>query len=316
MRAPSTGAPTVELYAAALEMTSWAEERGAVAAILSEHHGQSDGYLPSPMILATALAARTSSIPIVLAVVVLPLYEPIRLAEEMVVLDILSSGRVSYVCGIGYREDEYGMFGVDFRSRGRIADEWLAVLLRAKTGEPFDHDGRTVQVTPTPLTPGGPSVSWGGGSEAAARRAGRNGLGFFAQNGTASLRQVFEHSARSAGHEPSWCFLPPKDLPTSLFVANDVERAWDELGPYLMHDARSYAVMNVGDSGTTSLSFAESIEELRAENMGYRVMSVDEAISMARSGLPLPLHPLVGGLPPEIAWRYLRTVTDKVIPAL
>ena len=316
MRSPASGAPAAELYGAALEMTSWADGRGGVAAIACEHHGQSDGYLPSPMILASALAARTSSIRIVLAVVVLPLYEPIRLAEEMVVLDIISNGRVSYVCAVGYRKDEYDMFDVDFRRRGRIADEWLDVLLQAKSGEPFDHDGRTIRVTPMPTTPGGPSVSWGGGSEAAARRAGRNGLGFFAQTDDESLRAAFEGAARDAGHEPGWCLLPPRDTPTSLFVADDVDRAWDELGPYLMHDVRSYAAMNAGDRGTTSLSFAGSAEELRAEGRSHRIVSVDEAISMARSGLPLPLHPLVGGLPPDIAWRYLRTVTDEVEPSL
>jgi alkanesulfonate monooxygenase SsuD/methylene tetrahydromethanopterin reductase-like flavin-dependent oxidoreductase (luciferase family) len=316
MRSPSTGAPTAELYTAALEMTSWAESRGGLAAIVCEHHGQEDGYLPSPMILATALAARTSSIQIVLAVVVLPLYEPIRLAEEMVVLDIISNGRVSYVCGIGYRQSEYDMFGVDFRRRGRIADEWLSVVLRAKTGEPFDHNGRTVQVTPLPATAGGPSVSWGGGSEAAARRAGRNGLGFFAQTEDEALRFAFEDASRGAGHEPGWCFLPPRDQPTTLFVADDVDRAWDELGPYLMHDAASYAAMNPDDSRTTSLSFAASADDLRAEGRSHQIVSVDEAITLAKSGLVLPLHPLVGGLPPDIAWRYLHTVTDEVVPAL
>ncbi len=316
MRAPSTGASATALYAATLDMTAWAEDRGAVAAIVCEHHGQVDGYLPAPVILAAALAARTSSIRIVVAVVVLPLYDPIRLAEEMVVLDVMSSGRVSYVCGVGYRQDEYDMLGVDFRRRGRIADASLPVVLRAKTGEPFDRDGRTFRVTPAPFTAGGPSVSWGGGSTAAARRAGRNGLGFFAQSDDGSLRHAYEEAARAAGHEPGWCFLPPSDLPTSLFVADDVDRAWDELGPYLMHDARSYGALNAGGAATASVSFAGSIEELRAEKRSHRVVTVDEAISLARSGLPLPLHPLVGGLPPEIAWRYLRTVTDDVVPAL
>ena len=191
--------------------------------------------------------------------VVLPLYEPVRLAEEMVVLDIISNGRVSYVCAVGYREDEYDMFGVDLRRRGRVADEWLSVLLRAKTGEPFDHDGRTIRVTPMPVSDGGPSVSWGGGSDAAARRAGRNGLGFFAQTDDESLRRAFEDAARGAGHRPGPCYLPPRDLPTCLFVADDVDRAWEELGPFLMHDARSYAAMNPGDSATASLSFAGSV---------------------------------------------------------
>jgi alkanesulfonate monooxygenase SsuD/methylene tetrahydromethanopterin reductase-like flavin-dependent oxidoreductase (luciferase family) len=159
-------------------------------------------------------------------------------------------------------------------------------------------------------------VSWGGGSEAAARRAGRNGLGFFAQSADESLRHAYEDAARRAGHEPGWCFLPPKELPTSLFVADDVDRAWDELGPYLMHDARSYAAMNPDDRGTTGLSFARSVDELRAEGRSHRIVGVNEAISLARSGLALPLHPLIGGLPPELAWRYLRTVTDEVMPAL
>jgi hypothetical protein len=131
-----------------------------------------------------------------------------------------------------------------------------------------------------------------------------------------TLRHVYEDAARQAGHDPGWCVLPPKDLPTSLFVADDVDRAWDELGPYLFHDARSYAAMNTGDRGTTSLSSAGSVDELRAEGRSHRIVGVDEVISLARSGLALPLHPLVGGLPPEVAWRYLRTVTDEVIPAL
>ncbi len=316
LRAPSTGAPAPELYAAALEMASWAETRGGVAAIVCEHHGQADGYLPAPVLLASALAARTTILPIVVAVVVLPLYEPVRLAEEMVVLDVLSNGRVSYVCAVGYRPEEYEMFGVDFHRRGRIADEHLAVLLLAKTGEPFDHHGRRLQVTPPPVTPGGPAVSWGGGSVPAARRAGRNGLGFFGQADDPALRVAYETAAQEAGHDPGFCYLPPTDLPTCLFVADDVDRAWDELGPYLLHDALAYGALNQGRDATASLSFATSVEELRAEGRAHRIVTVEEAVAMARAGLPLPLHPLVGGLPPELAWRYLRTVTDRVEPAL
>jgi alkanesulfonate monooxygenase SsuD/methylene tetrahydromethanopterin reductase-like flavin-dependent oxidoreductase (luciferase family) len=297
-------------------MVEWAESRGAVAAVVCEHHAQKDGYLPAPMILATALAARTSTLPIIVAVVVLPLYQPVRLAEEMMVLDIVSQGRVSYVAGIGYRPEEYDLYGVDFHRRGRIADEQLSVLLRAKSGDPFEHQGTEVQLTPAPFTPGGPRVAWGGGSEAAARRAGRNGLDLFAQTGDEALRVVYEDAARAAGHQPGWCFLPPPDMPTCVFVSDDVDRAWDELGPCLMHDVKAYAAMNEVGAGTASISFARSIDELRAEEGSHRVLTVKEAIGMVRSGLPLPLQPLVGGLPPDVAWKYLRTVTDDVVPAL
>src|SRR3954467_1432013 len=96
LRAPASGAPRAELYAAALDMAAWAETRGCVSAVLCEHHTSDDGYLPSPLILASAMAARTTTLPITIAVVLLPLYDPVRLAEEMAVLDIISNGTGSH----------------------------------------------------------------------------------------------------------------------------------------------------------------------------------------------------------------------------
>jgi len=246
----------------------------------------------------------------------LPLYDPIRLAEEMVVLDLVSKGRVSYVAGIGYRAEEYEMHGVDFHRRGKIADEKLRVLIQAKSGQPFEHEGRTIQVTPAPFTPGGPYLAVGGRSLAAARRAGRNGVGFFGQHDDPALGEAYAEAARAAGHEPGMCVLPPRNAPSTVFVAKDVDRAWDELGPYLMHDVHAYAKWNADNGGTTSVSFVSTAEELRAEKRSHRIFSVDEAVELARAGMPLALHPLIGGLPPEIAWRYLRTVVEDVLPAL
>ena len=57
-------------------------------------------------------------------------------------------------------------------------------------------------------------------------------------------------------------------------------------------------------------------DELRAQDTSHRIVGVDEAVAMVRAGMPLPLHPLIGGLPPEIAWRYLGVVADRVMPAL
>lgn len=315
MRSPSGGTATAELYAAALEMTSWAETHGAIAVFLSEHHGLRDGYLPSPLMLASAMAARTSSIHIMTAVVILPLYDPVRLAEDMIVLDIISRGRASAVCAVGYRSEEYAMFGQDFAGRGRAADDKLRVLLQAKTGEPFDLDGAQVCITPAPFTPGGPAVLWGGGSAVAARRAGRFGIDFFGQSGDPALLEVYENEARRHGHEPGGCLLPAADMATTVFVADDVDRAWDELGPYLMHDVTSYAAMNEGAGDRTSMSAATTADELRAENRSHRIVTVPEAVELARIGY-LNLHPLVGGLPPEIAWPYLRRAGEDVMAAL
>lgn len=316
MRAPEFGAPRSDLYAAALEMAAWADTRGCATIILSEHHASPDGYLPAPMPLAAAMAARTTTVPINVAVVLLPLYDPIRLAEEMVVLDLISGGRVSYVAAVGYREVEYDLHGKDFAQRGKVADHHLELLLRAKTGEPFELDGRTVQITPPPATPGGPMVAWGGGSVVAARRAGRNGLPFIAQRAGDDLDRAYREAAAAAGHEPGFLILPDADLPLSIFVADDVDRAWEEVGPHLLHDAKMYASWNEGDHATASLSFAQTVDELRAENRSHVVMTVDQAIEHVRTHGSLMLHPLVGGLAPEVAWGSLERVVDKVLPAV
>lgn len=314
MQAPPTGAAAGELYAAALEMAEWADSHGAFMVALSEHHATTDGYLPSPTVLASAMAARTTRLPIWLMVAILPLYDPIRLAEDMCVLDVLSGGRVMLVAGLGYRPEEYELFGVDFSARGAIAEEKLELLLRARTGEPFEHRGHTLQVTPAPVTPGGPTVAWGGGSVAAARRAGRHGIGLFAQRGTPAMREAYEEAARAAGHKPGICFLPQPDMPTTVFVSDDLDRAWDELGPYLMHDVRTYAAWNPAKDTTASMSHATTVDELRRAEASHRVLTVDEAVALMDGGGVLQMHPLIGGLPPEIAWRYLRTVSEEVLP--
>jgi alkanesulfonate monooxygenase SsuD/methylene tetrahydromethanopterin reductase-like flavin-dependent oxidoreductase (luciferase family) len=316
MRAPAFGAPTTELYAAALEMAAFAESRGAVAAAICEHHTMADGYLPSPMVLASAMAARTSSLPIMTAALVLPLYDPIRLAEDMVVLDIISGGRVSYILAVGYRPEEYEHHGVDFRRRGRIADEQLELLVRAKTGEPFEHEGRRIHVTPGPVTPGGPTLMWGGGSVAAAKRAARFGLDLMGQGGGPEVEAAYRDECRALGRDPGMCMIPATDMATTLFVADDVDRAWDEIGPHLLHDVVSYAALNPGNTTTASLSTATTVDELRAEGRSHRIVTVDEAVDMVRGGDLLQLQPLVGGLHPEVAWRYLRVVTDEVMPRL
>jgi Luciferase-like monooxygenase len=88
MRAPTWAGPPADLYAAAIDMCAWAETRGVLLAVLSEHHGADDDHLLAPLMLASAIAARTSSLAILLAAVPIPLWDPVRLAEEMSVLTL------------------------------------------------------------------------------------------------------------------------------------------------------------------------------------------------------------------------------------
>ncbi len=305
MRAPSFGAPTSDLYAAAIDMCAWAETRGAIVAVLSEHHGAEDGHLPSPLVLAAAIAARTERLPIMLAAVVLPFWDPVRLAEDMSVLDIISKGRVSYAFGIGHRAEEYEQFGVDMRRRGRLADEKLTLLRQLLKGEPVISDGRRSHVTPACSSPGGPFIMLAGGSPAAVKRAAKHGLGLVLQTNQPGLKELYESECRAHGHEPGFIQLPTEGAPTAVFVADDVDKAWDELGPYLLHDAMTAAAYRHGDEGVASISRAEDVTALRATQGPYRVFTTDEAVDYMRGSQVLPLAPLCGGLPPELAWPYL-----------
>jgi alkanesulfonate monooxygenase SsuD/methylene tetrahydromethanopterin reductase-like flavin-dependent oxidoreductase (luciferase family) len=316
MRAPGkSAAERAALYKAAIDMAAYADTNGCASLVISEHHASDDGYLPSPLPLAAAMASVTTSTPIVVAAALLALYDPVRLAEDMIVLDHISNGRTMFVLGLGYRPAEYELHGVDYEQRGRVVDaklEALLALLRAASaGEPG-------AITPAPFSPGGPMIAWGGASKAAARRAGRNGVGFFAQTDRPGLQEAYETAAREAGHQPGMCMLPPKDTPTSVFVNDDVDSGWDEVGESLLADATSYWAWNEAAGSTeytASLSRSNTVEELKKEHGPHRVVTVADAVDLIRTNGILQLQPLCGGLDPEIAWTYLRRVVDEVMPA-
>ncbi|HWS91505.1 MAG TPA: LLM class flavin-dependent oxidoreductase [Mycobacterium sp.] len=305
IRAPSWAGPAADLYGAAIDMCAWAESRGAVLAVLSEHHGADDGHLPAPLILASAIAARTQTLAILLAAVTIPLWDPVRLAEEMSVLDLISRGRVSYAFGVGHRSQEYDHFGVDMATRGRVADEILSVLGPLVRGESVEYRGRTVRVTPACGSPGGPMVLIAGGSKAAARRAGALGLGFVSQTDLPGLKEFYEERCRAHGHEPGMIQFPVRGAPTAVFVADNIDEAWDVLGPYLLHDAVMAASYRPHDDSVASITRADSVAALREEGGPYRIFTSDEATDYVRGGRLLPLHPLCGGVPPDVAWPYL-----------
>ena len=312
--APFSPTSMTDLYRTSLDMAQWAEERGAMSLMFSQHHGSDDGYLPSPLVLAAAVAARTSTLPINIGALLPLMYDPVKLAEDMVVLDHLSGGRVSYTIGLGYRDEEYAMFGVDRGRRGQLVDEWIDVLRRSWAGERFEWRGRTIRVTPLPFTPGGPALAYGGGTVAAARRAGRHGLLFIPQHDDPSLAQAYDDAARASGHPPGATLSPPAGSPNSLFVAEDPEAAWPTIGPYLLHDAIAYRGWLGDASGASSASAATTIEELATEQGSYRIVSPADAIGLLRRFGVLALQPLAGGLPPELAWESLRCIERDVLP--
>ena len=312
MRSPRWAAAPADLYAAAIEMCSWAETRGAVVAVLSEHHGADDGHLPVPMILASAIAARTKTLAILLAAVPIPLWDPVRLTEEINVLDLVSNGRVSYAFGVGHRKEKYDHFGVAWAARGQLADENVAAVRGLLPGEPFDYHGRRVRVTPPCATENGPHIMIAGGSRPAARRAALHGLGFISQVASPELKEFYDAQCHAHGREPGPIPYPQPGAPTVVFVADDVDEAWEELGPHLLHDAVTAASLRRGDESVASITRAATVLELRDADGPYRILTVHEAADYVRGGRLLPLHRLCGGIAPELAWRYLKLAAVAV----
>ena len=149
-----------------------------------------------------------------------------------------------------------------------------------------------------------------GGSEAAVKRAARHGLGVVLQTNHGGLKELYENECRAHGHEPGFVQLPADNAPTAVFVADDVDKAWDELGPHLLHDAVTAAAYRHGVEGVASISRATDVSGLRVADGPYRVFTIDEAADYMRGGQALPLAPLCGGVPPDVAWPYLERAAE------
>lgn len=313
--APDSPASRQQLFEAALDMTEWGEANGALAVMFHQHHGSPDGYLSSPLIMAAGAAVRTSAVPINVGALLLLMYDPVKLAEDMIVLDHLSGGRVSYTIGLGYIDREYAMYGVERKRRAALMDERIEVLKRALSGEQFEWEGRTIRVTPEPFTPGGPILAYGGGSPGGARRAARFGMMLFSDSGDQSLTEIYDAEAQKAGNPTGMVMIPPAGNPTSLFVADDVDAGWERMGPYLLHDVLMYGQWMGDDHSAASWSGATTVDELRAENGTYQIVTPAEAVDLLGQFGSLGLQPLCGGMPPELAWESLKLIETEVLPA-
>ena len=147
MRTPDFGAKRNRLYDAALDQVAWADDLGFDLVGLGEHHGSEDGYNPSPLILASAMAARTRNLKIRTSVLLAPLYDLPKLAEDAAVTQTISSGRLLLGIGAGYRPSEFETFGRDLKDRWKFMGETCQFLRLAWTGEPFEWQGRRCHIT-------------------------------------------------------------------------------------------------------------------------------------------------------------------------
>jgi alkanesulfonate monooxygenase SsuD/methylene tetrahydromethanopterin reductase-like flavin-dependent oxidoreductase (luciferase family) len=316
-RTPADGSSTqADIYAAAMDQFRWADAHGFDLAVVSEHHGMRDGWLPAPLTAAGAVVGATERIRVFLSAVLLPLHDPIRVAEQLVVLDHLSRGRVWTVLGAGYRPEEFVMAGEDVKRRGKTLEAKIRVLLQAFTGEPFTYEGHEVVVTPKPFTDPHPPILVGGGVEAAARRAARLRLPMMPMHGDPQLSEWYRDEAAKTGFEGGYVMRPSG--PTFVHVTHDPDRSWAQIGPYVLDEAQTYAAIQTGGQHSAPMVTAETLDELRSSPQ-VLVGTPDEILAAAgglEAGGALTFNPLAGGLPPALAWESLELFAAEVLPAL
>ena len=314
LRAPAFGAAPRDLYAAALDQCAWADALGFDVVGIAEHHATDDGYLPSPLVFAAAAAARTRRIALRTSVLLAPLYDPLKLAEDAAVVQILSGGRLILGLGAGYRPAEFAMFGTRREERKARTSRAIEVLRRAWSGEPFEWKGRSVRVTPVPDPP--PPILLGGSHPAVARRAARIADGYFPPQG--ENWDVYRAECRALG-KPD----PGEGVrlgPVFVHVTRDPERAWQVLRPHVEHVVASYAAWTEEAYGRAAGPFAKGVSLSDVRSSGaYRVVTPEDAVALADELGPRGVYhltPLLGGLDPGFAWESLRLFEHDVWPRI
>ena len=303
-------------YKAGIDMAEWADRLGFMSVTHEEHHGAPNGWSPSPLVTAGAVLARTKNVGVSISALLVPLHDPLRIAEDIAVLDLLSGGRLSVIAGIGYRPSEYAAHGKDWANRGKLMDECIDTMLKAWTGEPFAYRGTTVQVTPKPVSKPMPPFMLGGTSKPAARRAARFKLPIFFAAPMPELMAYYYEQCQEQGW-PGFAMMPEAGF-CHQFIVEDPDKAWAELGHHLFHEASTYASWQTPDIKSAVHSHAASVDELRAEGM-YRFVTPDEIVAEAKAAgaaYSFNLHPMCGGMPIDKAWESLQLYEDKVLPRL
>jgi probable F420-dependent oxidoreductase len=201
--------------------------------------------------MLAACASVTERIVLGTGVVLTPLHHPLRLAEDSAVVDLLSDGRLILGLGLGWRQEEFRMFGVDVSERLQRTIETIEILRRAWTGRRFSFEGRSfrldrVRVTPPPARRGGPPIYLGGYTDRSLRRAGTLADGYITdddpEGSLAPQLELLDEGARRAGRDPRRIGLA---LLRNVFVSSDGD-AWAIAREGVAHQLGSYTAWEAG----------------------------------------------------------------------
>jgi alkanesulfonate monooxygenase SsuD/methylene tetrahydromethanopterin reductase-like flavin-dependent oxidoreductase (luciferase family) len=319
---PKWRRPYTEIYAETLDQIVWAEQNGFEDVWLQEHHFHEDGFSSSVIPIAAAIAARTKTIRIGTAVMLLPLHNPVRVAEDGATIDILSEGRFQLGVGNGYVVEEFESFGISRKERGGRSNEGLEIIRRLWEGETLTYEGKyysvyNAKLAPEPVQKPRPPLYVGGFSPAGVSRAARYGDGFL---GTGPIKELYDHyvtELKNLGKETT--------NPTVgggyfwLIPSHDPEKTWSEAVEHVLYQLNSYAEW-FEKAGMPLLPQIRDGEHLKELGL-FNVVDVDTCIEMIRSYIsevPLTYYysfTVPPGLPASWAQPYLELFASKVIPA-
>lgn len=223
-----------------LDMAAYAEDLGFDGVWLAEHHFSIYGICGNPLLMAAAIAQRTTTLEIGTAVAVLPFYDPIRLAEDAALVDVLSNGRLQLGVGRGYQPSEFKKFRVDQATSRSRADEVIDILQLAWTEEEFSYDGEhfqleDVSVLPKPVTAGGPPILRAAVSPSSFQAAGERGQRILTSPNFTPLETtkeqfgVYTDALSAAGHQPDDYDRP---LMQQVYIGKDEQDAYDAPRPF------------------------------------------------------------------------------------
>src|SRR5258708_36836383 len=203
---PAWRKPFADFYADQLAQTRRAEELGYDEIWLTEHHFAEDGYSPAILPIASAIAAVTKRIRIGTYLVLLPLHNAVRVAEDAATVDIISNGRFDLGLGQGYAPGEFAAYGVDRKTRAGRLEEGIEVIRGAWTTDDFSFDGRhyklkNLRLMPRPVQTPHPPLWIGAGAPKAIERAGRMGCNFMGL-ANPSAQDTDKLAWRKAGRNP------------------------------------------------------------------------------------------------------------------
>lgn len=305
-----------------------AEASGWDGCFITEHHQQEDGYLPNPLLMAGLIGMKTARIKVGTCVLLLPLYLPVRVAEDCAVVDQATRGRLVLSVGVGYQQHDFDAFEIPIDSRARRTEEALEILRRSWKGDRFSFDGvhfkfKDTLVTPRPYQPSGPPVWMASWTPPGLRRAARLADGWIADP-VQSLPVIKSFAGRyraecaKLGRKPFICLMRDAVIADSMAAAEAeseptmvTHRFYFKYGAYVPDDY-TRDVKSPGDftfrvAAKDRLIVGSSADCLEQLQMWKEEIRPDYLILRIRQP---------GGPSHEKALRAIRTFGDSVIPRL